>query len=310
MTPAIHDSGFSLSDSQVNEFAQKGYTILRDFLAPETVQMLHERLELELRNAPQNFQEEFSRLKYDFETSKDMIYELIGRPFFQETLYALTNRSLFFTFEICFELEKCLSQGFPWHVGVQSFGYQRSEDFGCTIWVPLDPIEPAGQGGGMAYVPKCTISGRFMYDDIEPAVVSTLDNKIARGEPVTLEDYFDLRTGVLNSPAFSELLTEHRDEDAFSVGDVWIFDKYVIHRSVPLGEGPLSRRRAFVLRFIDINSRYDLQRARNLEYPADRFGYKAFTRSHIDVAKNDGQLLSTSEYFDRPELRVISSQRE
>lgn len=306
MTGTIMNSNFSPQPEHINAFRKKGFTKLENFLTSDTINYLKDRINYELSNSPGNFQTEFNRLKYDFETRKDVLYSLINQHFFQNTLTELTGRTLFFTFEICFELKKNESQGFPWHVGVQSFGYQKAEDFGCTIWIPLHPIDTEKQGGGMQYVPKNVVSGRFVYDDIEPALVSAMEKIISKGLPVSLSDYFSLRTGALNSPAMLEILEQHKEEDNFNLGDVLAFDKYVIHKSVKLDEGAIEKRAAFVMRFIDIDSRYDLRRAQNIEFPSRQFGYKAFTRSHLEIGRKDNELFSESSYFDEKEKRIIS----
>lgn len=101
------------------------------------------------------------------------------------------------------------------------------------------------------------------------------------------------------------MLTAHAEEDGFAVGDALLFDKYVIHRSVPLGEGPIETRPAFVMRFVEVGSRYDRTRAENLEFPVTRYGYKAFTQSHLFVGKESGEIIDESDFFDRRHDRLV-----
>lgn len=262
-----------------------------------------------MSRAPDNFKSEFSRLKYDFESEKTDIYELLERPYFHRAVTELVERDIFLTFELCFELEKNISKGFPWHVGVQSFGYQIAEEFGCTIWAPLHPVDTKGQQGGMAYVPENVVSGKFIYQQIEPAIISTLEAKENAGVKTSMADYFAMRSGILNSPTMLDILKYHEVEDDFQPGDVLLFNKYVIHRSVMLGEGSLPKRAAFVMRFVDVDSHYDLQRAKNLEYPTEKYGHKAFTRSHIEIGAPDGAILSNSPYFTDRDRRMVRRER-
>ncbi len=302
------DNAFQATPDQIERFRRDGFVKLDGFFNAEVVNTLLDRVEVEMSRAPDNFKSEFSRLKYDFEAEKSDIYDLLARAYFRQALTTLVERDLFLTFELCFELEKNVSKGFPWHVGVQSFGYQRAEEFGCTIWAPLHRVDPTGQRGGMAYVPDSVISGKFIYEQIEPAIVSTLEGKERAGLKTSMEDYFALRSGILNSPTMLEILEQHQVEDDFEPGDILLFNKYVVHRSVMLGEGALPKRAAFVMRFVDANSRYDLQRAKNLEYPAEKYGYKAFTRSHIEIGGPDGASLSHCRYFKDRDRRLV--QRE
>ena len=128
------------------------------------------------------------------------------------------------------------------------------------------------------------------FHQIEPAVVSTLRAKERNGVQTTVSEYFSLRSGILNSPTMVEILENHQSENDFEPGDALLFNKMVILRSVMLGEGPLPRRAAYVMRFVDAGSHYDLERARNLEFPVERYGqglfpYKPFSRQHIEIAE-------------------------
>ena len=258
----------------------------------------------------------FSRAEYDFASEKADIYALLQRPYSRRALTDLAERDLFLAFELCFEIEKNVSQGFPWHVGAQSFGYQVAEEFGCTLWVPLHPIDTKGQRGGMAYVPQNVISGDFVYDQIEPAVVSTLEAKERAGVRTSVNEYFAMRTGVLNSPTMVEILEDHQVEEDFEPGDALLFNKMVVHRSIMLSEGTLPRRAAYVMRFVDAGSHYDLQRAWSLEFPVEKYGngpfpYKPLTRQHIEIAEagaRDGDLLAECAYFDSRDRRIIQSE--
>jgi len=198
-----------------------------------------------------------------------------------------------------------VSKGIPWHVGVQSLGYQRADEFGCTIWAPLHPVRASEQRGGMAFVPNRIVSGRFIYDQIEPAIISTLEEKARRGVETSMSDYFAMRAGILNSPTMSDILEMHCEEDDFDPGDVLVFNKYVVHRSVKLEPGELDKRAAFVMRFVEDGSHDDLQRARNLEYPTEKYGHKQFTRSHMEIGLPDGALLTNSDCFDNKPMRMI-----
>lgn len=81
------------------------------------------------------------------------------------------------------------------------------------------------------------------------------------------------------------------------------------HCSMPFGEGPLPRRSAFVLRFVEATSHYDLNRAHLLEFPVRTYpSYKPVVRHHIEIAEEGGKagdLLVDCEYFDNPDRRLL-----
>lgn len=314
------DSDVLVTREQKQAFQRDGFVKLEGLLNDRVVATLLDRVDLEMhRGGGANFRvdSQFSRATYDFESEKADVYELLERPHFRRALTELVERDLFLTFEICFEIEKNVSKGFPWHVGVQSFGFQFAEEYGCTLWVPLHSVDTAAQRGGMAYVPQHVVSGDFLFHQIEPAVVSTLRAKERNGIKTSVSEYFSLLTGILNCPTMVEILENHQVEDDFEPGDALLFNKMVIHRSVMLGEGPLPRRAAYVMRFVDAGSHYDLERARSLEFPVERYGrglfpYRPFSRQHIEISEagaDDGDRLVECAYFDNPGRRTIRHAR-
>lgn len=297
------------------QFQRDGFVKLEGFLNAAVVETLLDRVEVEMRrDTVDNFKadSQFNRVKYDFESDKADVFELLQRPYFQETLTSLAECDLFLTFELCFEIEKNVNKGLPWHVGVQSFGYQFAEEFGCTLWAPLHPVDVDGQQGGMAYVPQHVVSGELVYQ-VESPIVSTLRAKEQAGIRTSVRDYFGMRTGILNSPTMVEILESHQVEDNFEPGDALLFNKMVVHRSIMLGEGDLARRAAHVMRFVDAGSHYDLERAQTLEYPVEQYGtglfpYKPITRQHIEIAEAgavNGDLLSNCAYFGDRDRRML-----
>ncbi len=309
------DNKFLVTDDHKEQFQRDGFVKLDGFLNAQVVEFLLNRVEVEMAKGDSSIIQAgslFNRSKYDFETEKSDVYDLMARPYFRHCLTGLVEHDLFLTFEICFELEKNVSKGFPWHVGMQSFGFQFAEEPAYTLWAPLHPVDSKGQRGGMAYVPENIMSGDFAYR-IDPAIVSTMEAKARAGVRTNVFDYFNLRNGILNSPTMLQILENHQVEDDFEPGDALLFNKYVVHRSIMLGDGPLPKRAAYVMRFIDAQSHYDLQRAKMLQYPEEKYdkgplAYKPITRQHIEIAEagaQDGDLLAECSYFDNRDRRTL-----
>ena len=319
MTPHPFDNEFNVTREHREQFARDGFVKLRGFLNASAVRMLLDRVDRELTHGTvDNLKADsmYNRAKYDFETDKTDIFQLLERPYFRRTMTGLTGCDLFLTFEMSFEIEKNVNKGLPWHVGVQSFGYQFAEEFGCTLWAPLHPIDSRGQRSGMAYVSEAVLSGEFVYS-ADLAFVEALRARERAGKKTSVQDYFGLKNGILNSPVMDELLEAHQVKDDFDPGDVLLFNKRVIHRSVMLGEGKLARRAAYVMRFVDADSRYDLSRARTLEFPVEQYGkgffpYNPITRQHIEIAEagaEHGDMLAQCAYFGDRERRMIRRAR-
>ena len=245
----------------------------------------------------------FNRVKYDSLNNDPVILQLIQENVFQETLEQLTERQMFYTQSIGLELRKNIDSGFPWHVGTQSFAFQRAEDFACTIWTPLIEINKKTQRGGMSYIPKNLLSGYFAYQYIN-LVAPYLKDK-SKNEDVTFNTFNDFKNSLMNTFPLKEILDYYSVEDDFNITDALIFDKYVIHKSNKLEEGKHDKRMAFVMRFIDINSEYDKNRAEIQEMPRKMFNYRGASCFHIDVCKEDKDKIAESGFFANKEQRII-----
>ena len=294
---------FKLDQSDIEQFQRNGFVKLKNFLNDDAISFLRKRADAEMANS--HFGDLVNRIKYELQDQKQTMYELVSSDSFRDPLVTITGKELFFAFDMALEIEKNKSRGFPWHVGIQTFAIQMLEDFGCTIWVPLEKICTNDQAGGVACVSKRVVSGEFIYEKIEPAIVSTLKNKEKQGIKTSLENYYFLKHEILNSPAMLEILENHKIEEDYDLGDVLLFDKNVIHRSVMLKDGILEKRAAFVLRFMDTNARFNKKQAINVDYPAQKYGANLFSQAHNQINLAHGELFLNSNYFDNLNKRIL-----
>lgn len=288
---------FVLTDQDVENYAKQGFVLLRNFFPQEMVDYLRARVSEQLETPTDNYQKGFDKLRYDLCEGDETIFELLAKPLFRDVMWRLTQKKLFFTQGVGFGLKKQVSSGFSWHIESQSFGFHRMEDYATTLWAPLHRIDSKGQRGGMRYVPSNIISGDFMYRDIDPAVFRCMRERIDNGG-IPFDEYVALRDEPLNSSGMRNLLEYYAVEDDFEPGDVLLFDKAVLHRSVRLEDGPLEVRDAFSLRFIDEDSTYDHHRAHMIEIPRNYYGYAGPTKFHLEICKNDGERIIDSPFFD------------
>ncbi|NWB47736.1 hypothetical protein [Pseudomonas gingeri] len=300
---------FQVSEDQVITFRRQGFLFLKGFYNKDITGYLKSTIGERISAPTDKYQSGFSRLAFDMYDGDPMIASVIQDDHFKRVMNTLTGKTLFFAQALSFELEKNKNKGFPWHIGTQSFGYHQAEDYGCTVWAPLVNIDPKGQRGGLAYVPKDAVSGAFMYEHIDPSIFQLLSERIERGEETTIDEFMHLRDGPLNDPAIKKLLDHFAVEDEFEVGDALIFDKNVIHRSIMLEDGPIDSRAAFVMRFFCETSTYDYRRAHDLEIPREYFKYSGPTRFHLEVAKEQGELLVNSPFFKGQEYRSLKTSK-
>ena len=288
---------FSLSQNDLDSFNSNGFLLLKDIFTRDLIDYFSEIINGELQEPTDRYQTGFNRVRYDIFDEDSNIYDVLLDSVFKKVMSSLTQRDMIFTQALAFELKRSSSSGFPWHIGTQSFGFQRAEDFGCTIWIPLVPINSKGQKGGMAYVPTNKVSGDFMYKRVDPSTFNLIQEKIERNEDLFIEEYMLLRDGPLNDPAMKKMLDYYAVQDTFELGDALIFDKNVIHRSVKLLEGELQSRPALAIRFTDAEARYDKKRALDLEVPRKFWNYAGPTSIHLTVANEDGTLMKDSPLF-------------
>jgi hypothetical protein len=289
--------GLSISEADIHKFRAHGFLKLEKIFSEKLIEHMRDLSGSQVTPPTDNYGAGFSRLKYDIGNDDSTILALMGYPGFASLVTSLTGMPLFFTQGLGFELEKNSSTGFPWHVGTQSFGFQRREDQGFTIWVPLSPINPEGQRGGMAYVSKQVLSGEFIYQHIN-MLPGFMKSEMKAGKKLTFGDFSQLKNHLLSSPEMARLLDHYAVEDSFEPGDALIFDKYVLHRSIPLEEGPMQSRLAYALRFSALDARYDKTRVEALAFPRITFDYDVGSPFNESVGENDGDEVYRSSYFN------------
>lgn len=245
-----------ISESDIRYFKQNGFVKIRNLIAKDAIDALRVVASggvVSAESIGATYDNTFSRLSYSL-ASADIFRAIYSSAAFKTAMGELIGTRLIATESNGFELTPG-REGFPWHIGSLSFRFIRAEDMGYSVWVPLDEIDPDGQGGGMAYVPEGVVSASLNFQ-----LGGVLSEKLLAGESI------DETTGALDRLfGFSGELTtglfeERKVEDSFNVGDVLLFNKNIWHRSSPLKPGPMKSRLAVNMRFMDWRSRLDLTR--------------------------------------------------
>jgi len=285
------------SITQRELFLRRGFVKLHGFFGPKEIETLRGLALSQLHEVNNKFDtfhgnKSFNRLAYDVGNDSNELKEIVLSDPVKGVAKSIVGRDLILAQGLSFELKNNQS-GFPWHVGLVSFNYIYPESFGCTIWIPLDEINVDGQQGGMRYVPRDIISGRYLYQRWW-ALTSQVDclEEIKAHE----KEYNALKFPHPNSVE-AKLYDRISIEDDFKVGDALLFDKWVFHRSCPLLPGPMESRLAFAIRFVDAKARYSPNNLRALiaanevldRKPPTKFGF-TFT----DL--NDGDEMRLSKF--------------
>ena len=124
---------FILDKNSIENFTRTGFIKLRGVFVADPLLALKARIHAEIGAAVDIYATDFSGLKFDICT--DEVLDLITQDGFAQLMRNLTGRRLFFAQGIGFLLAKLKDQGLPWHIGIQSFGFQRANDFGCSLWI-------------------------------------------------------------------------------------------------------------------------------------------------------------------------------
>ena len=157
----------------------------------------------------------------------------------------------------------------------------------------------------MKLLSQSKLSGDFIFQYIN-LLPERLNYLMENGEKVDFEYFYHLKNDILNLPHISELFDFYAEEPFLNPTDIVLFNKFVLHRSVPLLDGNISSRIALALRFVDVNSQYDYDRAQAQEYPKKYFDYAGSSSFNVDVCHSDGERLIDSQLFlDTLEKRII-----
>ena len=305
------DSDFRVTPEQKVLFQKQGFVLLPGFANENVVEMLRDRVEFEVR---MGLRARRVRASYDFKGDMEPAFQLLERKHMRDALLGLTGRDLFMFAENLFVIHRNDNPGAPWHVGTETFGYHRTEDYGCTLWVALDPVDAKGQGGGIDFVPENVFSGRHIYEYADRALVDAFRKKSKAGVSTTSFEFWDARFGLLDGEPTKSVLNAHGVAYDFKPGDAVFFNKMIIHRSLPLGDGPLRRRRAYNMRFMDLRTRYDMDGMLDRKFPVTEYGggmvpYKPITQLPMDIAAAgafDGDVISECGYFEDRDRRTVS----
>jgi hypothetical protein len=137
---------------------------------------------------------------------------------------------------------------------------------------------------------------RRRYSARPELVPRIVDAEVAAAEAgrETLEGRHENYYGV--TKAQTMLLDELGESCDFEVGDCMIFSKLMWHQSAPMRPGPMTGRKALVLRFVDFHSRYS-----KLVCEGTRTTYKLESDYGMRFSDlEDGELLRRSPHFPPP----------
>lgn len=239
--------------AELDYFRRNGFLRIRNLFSPPTVDGIRDLADEQMEAQRGGPTGQMSGVAYRLHRTPHM-QRILHDHRFQDLLTGLAGTGLVPTEAQAFELSKG-NKGIPWHYGYISFGYVRARDMGYTLWIPLSPIDAELEGGGMAYVPECLVSARHAFD-----MGSLLAPDLDAGE--THDDLITAFGQVQD--AIEPLLERYRIEDSFEVGDAFLFNKYVWHRSAPLRNPDPNRppRLGIAMRFVEEDARVDRRRWR------------------------------------------------
>jgi hypothetical protein len=263
--PLVNDIS---GDVESDDFSRTGFAKLSGLFTNQIIENLRTLTSDQLKGPEESdgFGKTFGKYAYDIGNESGYLKDILQSKSFQKVISKFIQKGLIFTQGVGFELRSEKSLGFDWHIGVVSFNYIRPEDKAWSMWIPLDEIDVDQQDGGLRCVSEQILSGRdafkknraqnkIMVDIIEKNIFGWPEEKIneykqkARAQGVS---------SMLQGENL-KLANENSVDYSFKLGDALLFNKNVFHRSVPLKAGPLKFRRAYVMRFLNLDAKYDRQ---------------------------------------------------
>ncbi|MFN7972028.1 MAG: hypothetical protein U0166_06705 [Acidobacteriota bacterium] len=242
-----------VSAEQVATFERSGAVKLAGLLDGGTAARLRALLEVELGSAESGVGRDYDaydKVKYGVDSTAALVRAIVSSGAFQKAIHALIPRRLLYTQSVGFALGPGKG-GLDWHFDLVSYAYIDPRSPAYTVWLPLTPIDPRGQRGGMEYVGEDVYSGR---DKMVLSARHFHEGPKVIAEVGGLDAY---RSLMPCSPAEKVVLDRNRIEHAFAPGDALVFSRYVWHRSCPMHEGPVPRRLALTVRFVAADAIYD-----------------------------------------------------
>lgn len=281
----------SITPEQTASFRNRGALELRGLVHPEAVAALSQLLERELASGQERLgvDGDFDRLKYGVRSTEALLKQLIHSPQFKRVIHRLIPTRLLAMEVVGFELVPG-KIGLDWHFDLISFSYVSPESDAYSLWIPLATVDPAGQRGGMEYVPTDVYSAR------DHAI---LTSRHFMTGPSVIEQVGGLaayRALMPCTPAERVVLDAGRVESGFAAGDALLFSRYVWHRSCPMLDGPITKRLALVVRFVAADARYSSALCRKFGEFSVAYGNPNVKLDHglqfDDLADGDPMVLS------------------
>src|SRR4051812_20110447 len=152
---------------------------------------------------------QFARYSNNVDISGELMESVRQSEEFRSLCRSLDSGEWLLTQGLGFEIQPG-QKGLNWHFGFRSFCFIDPADQGYTLWIPLDPIDPKGQNGGLPVVSERTYSG-------------TEETKLLENYCNDQDDIEMLTVAASNVAAFSALrngvLDKHKVEYAYQPGD-------------------------------------------------------------------------------------------
>ena len=218
--------------------SSNGYLVIRDMFAKDEIGVLQDKFDATEFNPKRIHQYE----QWTGHHPEDVL-DILRKPKFLERIEFLSGKRLMWAQLQAFRLFSGKeAHRLNWHFGRASFLYLLPEFAGWTLWIPLTPIDPTDQRGGLAFISRKLANG-----SCEAHLMSAM---ASRDDLESIGKHFGkLSQKFINNPILDIMC----EEPSFKVGDAVLFHKFTYHTSIVLESGPLKQRNAIALRFVDEN---------------------------------------------------------
>jgi ectoine hydroxylase-related dioxygenase (phytanoyl-CoA dioxygenase family) len=231
-----------LTTSQISDYATDGVVVLRNFLTPETIEILRKGIEMNLANLSSRAKVASSENDPGFFVEDFCNWS--NNPHYQEVIFRsklaqaacelMQSQTVRLYHDHMLVKEPLTQQPTPWHQDQPYYNIDGHQN--CSMWIPVDPVS---RSSTLEFV-----KGSHLGPWLMPR--SFMSNEAKWFPEGTLADLPDIEQ---NREKFPIVGWE------MNVGDIVCFHMLTLHSSK--GVDGLNRRRAFSIRFIGMFSYFN-----------------------------------------------------
>jgi len=303
MTHPINSITISTEDAKT--FQREGAIVLRNLIKPQAIEQIRQTLDQFAQKPPLGFPSRYKRIAHNLQNHTDIFNAMTSSEELGKIIEALTGRQLLLTQVFGMENEPSPEVATKWHYDQTSCGFISTDTQAYVFWFPLIKIEKTGQGGGIVWVPENVMNAKTKLTKWENYYLDLYDLKLECGEKyeaLNKQYNYSTKYGLdwLSDDDF-KTLDDNAIEPNFNIGDAFLMNRNVYHKTALFREGALDTRVVCAMRFIDAEAKLSRKLFEGLRIQA-RIEHRILPNicitNLLDLA--EGDKVASSKYANKP----------